>query len=215
MNTPRIAVLDYGVGNINSIMRALEQQACSPFLTEDPDVIASADAIVLPGVGAFASGMEGLERRGLIPVVSEAVKQNKPMLGICLGAQLLLTEGHEFGRFAGLNAIPGLVERMTPSVASTKIPQIGWNTLQPPTGASWEGTILEDCQPGDHVYFVHSYVMRPHDPQAILAETAYGGSSFCSAVRSGNIYGCQFHPEKSGEVGKKILRRFVQLASSV
>lgn len=214
MSQPRIAVVDYGVGNINSIMRALERCDCAPFLTEDPEAIRSANGIVLPGVGAFASGMEGLERRGLISCVREAASANTPMLGICLGAQLLLTEGHEFGRFPGLNVIPGIVERMALTEPSVKIPQIGWNTIQPPKAEDWHGTILEGCGPGDFVYFVHSYVMRPHDPKHILAETTYGGVTFCSAIRSGNVVGCQFHPEKSGEVGARMLRRFVGLAAN-
>ena len=209
MTTPRIAVVDYGVGNIHSVTRALHRCGAEVFLTDNPDTITRANGMVLPGVGAFATGMEGLIRRGLVEPIQTAARRGMPTLGICLGAQLLLTEGHEFGTFAGLDLIPGTVDLLVPQDASVKVPHIGWNTIAPPSAESWQGTLLDGTPSARHLYFIHSYVMNPRDVASVLAQTTYGGVSFTSAVCRDRITGCQFHPEKSGDVGLAILKRFV------
>jgi len=215
MKHPTIAIVDYGVGNVYNLQRAFRRFTPNVVVTEDPDVVAAADAVVLPGVGAFASGMRGLEVRGLIPTIKAVAERGTPMLGICLGAQLFLSEGHEFGLHQGLGLIPGSVIPLAVTDPGTKIPHIGWNGLTRPleNPVEWQDSILRSIQPEDQVYFVHSFVMEPRNAQHCLAMTTYGGISFCSAVRSGNIYGCQFHPEKSGEVGLDIIGKFVGLVS--
>lgn len=213
MTNPRIAIIDYGVGNLHSLLRAFSSLGATAFITEDAEAIRGADGIVLPGVGAFASGMRGLEVRGLVGAVKDAAKAGKPLLGICLGAQLLLTEGHEFGTFKGLDLIKGSVVKF-PEM-SEKIPHIGWNTLAPTTPGGWEGTAFRSLKPNDRVYFVHSYILQPEDPKDVLSETTYGGHRFCSAVQRGRLIGCQFHPEKSGNVGLQILNDFLKMIADV
>lgn len=209
MRTPKIAIVDYGVGNLQSLLKAVGTFNAEVFITEEPEVIKKADALILPGVGSFEAGMKGLRLRGLVEVVREIASQNKPMMGICLGAQLMLTEGNEFGIFRGLNIIPGRVVHFPPLALDEKVPQIGWNTICPPPATDWKDTIFKSIKDGDRVYFVHSYIFIPHDASDILGLTTYGGHTFCSAIKKGKIYGCQFHPEKSGVVGLSILENFV------
>lgn len=210
MSMKRVVIVDYGVGNLCNLERAIRSFGVSVVISEEADVIRAADAIILPGVGAFASGMRGLEVRGLIPTLADAARDGKPILGICLGAQILLTTGSEFGTHQGLGLIPGSVVPFPPLPAGVKIPHIGWNTLAPANGAEWKGTILDSTRETDAVYFVHSFILAPDDSAHALAETTYGEYPFCSAVRRGNIYGCQFHPEKSGPVGLAILKNFLR-----
>lgn len=213
MSMPRIAIIDYGVGNIGSIMRALTRCGAAPFLTSDPEAIAHAHGVVLPGVGAFKTGMDGLTARGLVEPIRAVAQRGTPLLGICLGAQLLLTEGREFGTFAGLDLIPGTVDIFAPQEAGTKIPHIGWNTVAPPSVDAWNGTLLQETSPETHFYFVHSFVMQPTDASHVLTQTIYGGTTFASAVYAGRITGCQFHPEKSGPAGLALLTRFIAQCS--
>ena len=181
-------------------------------MTEDPGEVRSTDGLVLPGVGAFAAGMEGLKSRRLIDVISEAAQGNKPIIGICLGAQLLLSRGHEFGEHKGLNLISGEVVHF-PKIPQ-RVPHIGWNEIDQPDEVDWNGTILENTGESPEMYFVHSYVMQPENDGDILSQTTYGNFTFASAIRKGNVYGCQFHPEKSGEMGLNIIEKFVQLVES-
>jgi imidazole glycerol-phosphate synthase subunit HisH len=210
MTNPKIAIIDYGVGNLHSIVRAFNHFGEEPIITEDVDTLKSADAVVLPGVGSFEAGMRGLEVRGLVDTVKEIAESGKPMLGICLGAQLLLSEGHEFGVFQGLGVIPGKVVHFPTLAENEKVPHIGWNNIFPHR-SSWQGTILDSTGKDDQVYFVHSFILEPESEENIFALTEYGGHKFCSAVKKGNIYGCQFHPEKSGQVGLKIFDNFIKL----
>ncbi len=195
-----IAVLDYGLGNLRSVFRGLTAAGASPVLTNDPEVIASADGILLPGVGAFAEGMEMLSP--LIPLVkSEAEK--KPLLGICLGMQMLLEESEEHGVHTGLSFIPGRIRKFeTPGL---KVPQMGWNTISP----CGNHPLFEDIADGTYVYFVHSYYADT-TPEMTIAVTEYG-LRYASAVAHGNVMGTQFHPEKSGDAGLKILQNFVEM----
>ncbi|MDD5032170.1 MAG: imidazole glycerol phosphate synthase subunit HisH [Patescibacteria group bacterium] len=207
----KIVIIDYGVGNLYSLVRAFKFFGIEAVVTEEVKVLKQADGIVLPGVGSFAAGMRGLEMRGLIEKVKEMAGENKPMLGICLGAQIMLTEGHEFGIFKGLDIISGRVVLFPVLKDKEKVPQVGWNTISPSKENSWDGTILDSFTENDQVYFVHSYILEPESKKNILALTTYGGHTFCSVIKKGNIYGCQFHPEKSGRVGLKIIENFINL----
>jgi len=210
-NNPKISIIDYGVGNLYSIRKACLEFTDNVIITESPTVIESADAVILPGVGAFKFGMEGLEKRGLLGVVKKFASREKPVLGICLGAQLLLEKGYEFGEFEGLGLIPGKVV-IFPEFKNVKIPQIGWNKINfLKTGKGLFGSL----EPDPYVYFVHSYILKPKDSNHILSKSTYGGYTFCSTVKKGNIYGTQFHPEKSGEVGLKIIENFIKLTKKV
>lgn len=215
MTAPEVVVIDYGVGNLLSVRRGLEHCGAHVTLTSDPDQILAAERVVLPGVGAFATAMQTLSRLNLVPVIREVARQEQALLCICLGMQLLLDESEEFGLTEGLKLIPGRVipvPSTTTDGAAQKIPHIGWNALQPGAGAAsdWRGTLLEDNVAGESAYFVHSYMAVPHDPKHRIADSIYGGHAVPAAIGRGRITGFQFHPEKSGEVGLKILRRFLQ-----
>lgn len=210
MKKQKISIVDYGVGNLRSLIRAFEHFGANVQITEDASVVAGSDAIVLPGDGAFKAGMDGLRVRNLAGAVLDFAKMGKPILGICLGAQILLSLGYEFGQYKGLGLIPGKVSKF-PKNVKEKIPQIGWNEIYPLSEKTWSNTIFGGIKPGSHVYFIHSYIIEPEKKADVLALTKYGDSQFCSAVRQGKIYGCQFHPEKSGWVGLTIINNFIDL----
>ena len=205
----RIAIVDYGLGNLFNVERALAVCGAAPVITDDDRDIDTADAVVLPGVGAFAEGMRNLERRGLTQVVKAQAASGKPVLGICLGMQLLMDESEEFGTWPGLGLIPGRVVPFPAITRGMKVPQIGWNSIEPRDGAMWSETILDGIEPGSHLYFVHSYCVVTEDAASTLAETEYGGMRFSAVAVTGNVMGCQFHPEKSSEAGLRLLRNFV------
>lgn len=208
---PKIVIVDYGVGNLHSLFRAITHFNARVSISEDADEIKQADGVILPGVGSFEAGMRGLRLRGLTEVVQEMAAKNKPMLGVCLGAQLMLTEGHEFGIFKGLEIFKGQVVQFPILDTGEKIPQIGWNTIFSSEVKRWKGTILDSICEGDQVYFVHSYILKPENKEEIFSLTTYGNCTFCSTIRKGNVYGCQFHPEKSGKVGLKIIQNFINI----
>ncbi|UCV06678.1 imidazole glycerol phosphate synthase subunit HisH [Dechloromonas denitrificans] len=215
MSKPEITVIDYGVGNLLSVQRGFEHCGAEVVLTSDPEVVVAARRVVLPGVGAFANAMQALQERDLVPAIQELAKRRTPLLGICLGMQLLLEESEEFGLTPGLGLIPGRVVPIpTPTVSGKvqKIPHIGWNSLVSAEGrADWRETVLEDNASGEATYFVHSFMSVPTNPSHRVADCLYGGHRIAAMIAMGQITGCQFHPEKSGEVGLKILRRFVRL----
>lgn len=225
MSQETITMIDYGASNIRSAQKAFEHIGADVHLTDDPDVVRRADKLVLPGVGAFGSGMAGLRRHNLPEAIQETVQRGVPFLGICVGMQLMFTEGHEMGVHQGLDLLAGKVIRFPEKLSmvngkrltvnetqspisnlqSLKIPHMGWNELEP----AWENPLLAGVQTGDYAYFVHSYYCDPEDATAVLAWTDYG-FPFASVVAKDNIYGLQFHPEKSQSVGLTILQNFLE-----
>jgi glutamine amidotransferase len=197
-----IAIINYGLGNLHSVRKAVEYVGGQSIVTDDPTKIAEASKIILPGVGAFGEGMHGLEERGLIAPLKIAAAAGKPFLGICLGMQLLFEESEEKGLHSGLGLIPGKV--LSFEEPGVKIPQIGWNQLDQQRTSH----LLAGVENGAYVYFNHSYYCLPYERETVLASTDYG-LQFASVVHAENVYGVQFHPEKSQRIGLKILGNFV------
>ena len=211
--TKIVHIVDYGAGNLYSACRAIDKVGGEARLTSDPAEIASAERLLLPGVGAFASCIGALRARGLdAPIVTFAAT-GRPFLGICVGMQLLFDYSLEFGRHAGLGLIAGHAERIPASdiAGSRKVPHVGWSELRAPESrGDWGGTVLQDAAPGaTAAYFVHSYNCLPDDPSCVLADVDYDGFTITAAVMRDNIIGCQFHPEKSADVGLRLLERFL------
>ena len=205
-----VAIVDYGMGNLFSVQAACEAVGLNAKITAAPRQILDAAAVILPGVGALPDAMQALRQRDLVPVLREAAAQGKPFMGICLGLQLLMSESEEFGRHEALGLIPGTVVQIADpkeNGRALKVPHIGWNELR---GASrdWTGSLLAGVTHGEQMYFVHSFVARPEDPALSLSTTRYGGFEFCSSLQKNNIFGCQFHPERSGPQGLHIYRNF-------
>ena len=209
-----VAVIDYGVGNLLSVSRALVHCGARVKVTADPAVILAADRVILPGVGAFANGMAALRASGLDRVVRQVAAAGTPLLGICLGMQLLLESSDEFGATDGLGLIPGRVVQIPSNATngdSHKIPHIGWNALVLPAGRQdWADGLLGGIAAGEAMYFVHSFMAQPTDPAHRLADCLYGGIAVSAAVQRGAVLGCQFHPEKSGKVGLRVLANFLR-----
>lgn len=200
-----IAIIDYGVGNLRSVQKAFERAgARDAVITHDIEIIRQAEKLVLPGVGAIRSAVDRLTEMNLIDVIKNEALSGKPFFGICVGFQLLFEKSFEFGETRGLGLIPGTVQRFPETV---KIPQIGWNALKFHSHPMWNG--LTD---GADVYFCHSFYATPSDPGVIAAETEYG-ITYCAAVSKDNIFGVQFHPEKSQTVGLTILNNFINSPS--
>lgn len=204
----KVVVVDYGLGNLHSVEKAFRHEGADVIISEDPDRIRTAERLVLPGVGAFADGMDGLRKRNLVEALHEQVASGRPFLGICLGMQLLLSESEEFGRHAGLAIIPGTVV-LIPRAPGRKVPHIGWNRIAP-AGSGWAGSPLDSLEPGAMTYFVHSYTALPQRDKDRLADADYAGHRISAAIRKDNVVGTQFHPEKSGAAGLSIIRRFVE-----
>jgi glutamine amidotransferase len=214
MKPTKIVVIDYGLGNLYSVKRALEVcGAVNVCVSDSATDIADADRVVLPGVGAFADGMQGLTERNLIDPIRCYAESGRPLLGICLGMQMLTTASDEFGYHEGLNLIPGQVHAI-PNRATDglklKIPHIGWSPLTMPSLVGWDDSILNTTPEGSSVYLVHSYAVETESPSHLLAYCVYGGYNISCVIRKNNVYGCQFHPEKSGVIGLAILSRFLE-----
>ncbi len=206
-----ITVVDYGASNLLNVVRALNHCGAQVDVTNQVDVIAAAERLILPGVGAFGDCSAALGRLKLDQPIRDYVATGKPFLGICVGMQVMFDAGEEFGTHSGLGIIPGKVVRIPDMGAggkAHKIPHIGWDTLLPT--ASWQNTIFAPLDKAS-VYFVHSYMGMESDLSHRLAEVDYNGVRICAAVKRGNAYGCQFHPEKSGEAGLAILKAFTTL----
>lgn len=201
-----IALLDYGAGNVRSVHKALEAAGAKVRVSRQPRVLRDADKVVLPGVGAFGDCMAGLQRAGLVTAIHRAVEAGKPLLGICVGLQVLFEEGEEMGHHAGLGLLPGRVVRFSPEriALGLKIPHTGWNQIE----VTAPSPLLHGLPPGAWVYFNHAYYGQAR-LEDTLAVTDYGGT-FSSVVGQGPIYGIQWHPEKSQRAGLLILRNFVE-----
>lgn len=205
-----IAIIDYGMGNLRSVQKGFEKVGSEAIVTDDPQIVLQAEKVVLPGVGAFRDCMHNLEQGGFVEPILKIIAEGRPFLGICVGMQLLFTDSVEFGLYNGLNVIPGHVlrfpDQMTVAGEKLKVPQMGWNQLsfkrRPPA--------FEGIDDGSNVYFVHSYYVRPDDSGVVATTTDYG-IEFCSSVWKDNVVATQFHPEKSQEIGLKILKNFAEM----
>ena len=197
-----IAVIDYGMGNLRSVEKALQRLGYKAMITRSPEEILRAQGVVLPGVGAFRDCMRNLGRYRLIDPLYKFIESGKPFLGICLGLQLLFTESEEFGRCKGLDIIKGKVVRF-PENLNLKIPHMGWNTIE----VKRKAPLLEGINSGSYFYFIHSYFVVPEDENIVATTTNYG-IEFTSSIWKGSIFACQFHPEKSQRLGLRILKNF-------
>ena len=200
-----LAVVDYGMGNLRSVQKAFGRLGHAAVVTRDPAVLAAAPGVVLPGVGAFGACMANLERYGLVDAVRDAATSGRPFLGICLGMQLLFDESDEFGPVRGLGVFPGRIVKFVADSAR-KVPHMGWNALR----IRRRVPLLDGIPDDAFVYFVHSYYPVPADPSLVVTTTEYG-PDFASCVARGNLFACQFHPEKSQTVGLRMLENFVRV----
>jgi glutamine amidotransferase len=200
----RIVIVDYGMANLRSVQKAFETFGHAATISGDPNRVAEADKVVLPGVGAFRDAIARLRQTDLASPICDHVRAGKPFFGICLGLQLLFTTSHEDGEYAGLDLFPGEVVRFK-DVPGLKVPHMGWNQLRHRTQAP----MLRDIRDGDSVYFVHSYYVAPKDPRLVAAEADYP-TPFAAAIWQDNVFATQFHPEKSQRVGLTMLRNFAE-----
>lgn len=209
---PTIVIIDYQLGNLFSVRQACLQLGHETEISNDPDKLRKADYAILPGVGAFSDAMDNLEKFGLADAIKEYVKDGKPLMGVCLGLQLLMTESEEFENKKGLDLIPGTVKKFKVEKDGDrfiKVPQIQWNTIREHHSGTWMDTPLKFCQPGDFMYFVHSYYAKPNNDEYVLADTTYGSHTYCSAVLKNNVFATQFHPEKSSLYGIRIYQEWL------
>lgn len=216
---PVVAIVDYGIGNLMSVRRAVEAVGADARLVADAAQIAAAERLILPGVGAFGDCMATLAAHGLVDAVRAHAAAEKPLLGICVGMQMLFDVGEEFGETPGLGLFPGRVAAIpttAPNGASVKVPHIGWSALLPPRGRAdaWNDTPLAAVPSGTAAYFLHSFAACVANPDHVLAECDFGGRRVTAAVRRGTLLGCQFHPEKSGPAGLRILAGFARAGLS-
>lgn len=198
-----IAIIDYGMGNLRSVQKAFEFLGMKAVITEDASVIANADKVVLPGVGAFADAMATIRQKGIDKAVYDVVEQKKPLLGICLGMQMFFEKSYEYGAHEGLAILKGEIKKLPDTV---KIPHMGWNSLS----IQMRSPLFEDLEEEPYVYFVHSYHLQTEAP--IVSATTYYGRQIQVAAQKDNVFALQFHPEKSGDVGLKILQNFGRIS---
>lgn len=210
-----VSIIDYNVGNLKSVVSAFRTLGNPVKIITTADEIRDAELLVLPGDGAFGYAMDEMHKRGFVEPLKAYIAENRPLLGLCLGMQILMTESEEFGHHRGLDIIKGKVVRLKPQELvqdpSYRVPHMGWNSLIRPPPVQWKGSILADTLEHSLVYFVHSYCVIPDDWQHSLANTVYGGQEFCTVIRKGNVFGTQFHPEKSGPIGMRMINYFSNL----
>ncbi len=218
-NNPTAAIVNYGMGNLFSVKHACENSGLQAIITSSKQEIMASDAVILPGVGAFGEAMATLRQLDLIPVLQEVAASSKPFVGICLGMQLLATEGYEFGHHPGLDIIKGSVVRFDKPVDDSgkqlKVPHVGWNHIYQVKRNSQDelkDPLLDGVADGEFMYFVHSFYVKPADPNIRLTMSRYGHIEFCSGIRYRNVFAFQFHPERSGVQGLKIYRNLAVLA---
>jgi len=210
MADQRVVIVDYGVGNLYSVKNACEQVGITATISSSPTEIAGARGLVLPGIGAFGDAMATLRRMDLVAPLKDAVAAGTPLMGICLGLQLLMTEGYEHGTHRGLGLIDGTVVhlgRPTKGGEVLKVPHVSWTHVEQ-CGRSWRGTGLDGIPDGSYMYFVHSYRVQPADASVVLSQSRYGDVEFCSSVQAGAVFACQFHPERSTRLGLQIYENF-------
>jgi imidazole glycerol-phosphate synthase subunit HisH len=203
-----IAIVDYGMGNLRSVQKGFERVGYQAEVTREAGKIATARGVVLPGVGAFHACMDNLRRFELIEPIRDVVRQGKPFLGICLGFQLLFSESEEFGKQTGLDLLPGKVVGFRPD-NGRKVPHMGWNNIE----KKKQSPFLDGLSSGDYVYFVHSFYVVPENPSIVATTTDYG-EPFVSSIATEHLFACQFHPEKSQELGLRILSNFGRFVDS-
>lgn len=215
MKSSEVTVIDYGMGNLFSVRKALEHCGATVKFASHPQDIQDCSRLLLPGVGAFAHGMDELNKLQLTEAIRVWAAKGNPFLGICLGMQMLLDESEEFGTTQGLRLIQGSVIAIPLKDVnghSQKIPHIGWNSLEKSqTDTHWEKTLFEGIKAGHSTYFVHSFMANPSNKDHRISDTFYGGHPIAAYIKRDNIHGCQFHPEKSAEVGLKVLENFLRL----
>jgi glutamine amidotransferase len=200
-------IVDFGLGNLYSVKHACEHVGIQATITNAKTTFERADVIILPGIGAFGDAIHTLTKLGLVPVLREAALSGKPLVGVCLGMQLLMSESHEFGRHPGLGLVEGQVVKFEGPVEGNqrlKVPQVGWNRIQKKGNREWDNSPLAGVRDGEFMYFVHSYYVQPSDKRVVLATTLYGNIEFCSSLIVKNIFATQFHPERSGPRGLQI-----------
>ena len=206
--SPKCLILDYGMGNIKSIKAACEYSDIETIVSNKKKDINSSNALILPGVGSFKKAMENLTNLDLLEVIKDQALNNKPILGICLGMQLLFEESEEFGKTIGLGLVKGRVKKFDiKKINNNKIPHVGWSSIFK-NKQKWEDTILAKIEENQKMYFVHSFYVEAQDESVISSKTNYGGFNFCSSVTKANLFATQFHPEKSGREGLKIFNEF-------
>lgn len=212
----KVAVVDYGIGNVFSVCNAVEKAGGEVTLTRDVSELLAADRVILPGVGAFKRAMEALENHGLVETLSRYRETERPFLGICIGMQVLMEGSEEFGQHAGLGYVNGTVEKINKhDDTDMRVPHIAWATLQAPEGQDaaklWSDTPLSAFEAGrESVYFVHSFHCKPAQGAEVIAVANYQGTELTAAVRQGNTFGVQFHPERSGKVGQNFIKAFIK-----
>lgn len=211
---PEVAIVDYGLGNLFSVKHACDKAGLKSEITSSKGKILESDAVILPGVGAFGDAMETLAKLDLINPLKEVALSGKPFLGICLGMQLIMSESCEFGHYEGLGIIKGSVVHFDNPVddkgRKLKVPHIGWNCIYKSRRPDlWEDTILNELDDNDFMYFVHSFYVKPDNPDVVLSKSQYGNIEFCSSLNYKNVYACQFHPERSGIKGLQIYKNLL------
>ncbi len=221
--TPTVAIVDYSLGNLFSVRNACERVGLRSLVTSNKQEILAADAVILPGVGAFGDAMDNLRRLDLISPLRDLALRDTPLIGICLGQQLLMSEGFEFGHHRGLGIFEGQVirfEQPRGPDGTLKVPQVGWNRINRPVNPlapvkdAWRDTPLDGLPDGAFMYFVHSYHVQPSAADVILSTTRYGHIEFCSSLRRGNVIAFQFHPERSGQQGLRIYQALMTMIAN-
>jgi imidazole glycerol-phosphate synthase subunit HisH len=217
--TTTAAIVDYGLGNLFSVRQACQRVGMDAIITSDAQQIQDADAVILPGIGAFRDAIQTLERLELASLLRDLAAAGKPIVGVCLGMQLFMSVSYEFGEYAGLNLIEGeVVPFENPRFVlggqerALKVPQVGWNGLCR-ANVDWKNSPLDGLSEGEPMYFVHSFYVKPADDGVVLSTSTYGGITFCSSLQKNNIFACQFHPERSGHSGLHIyqnIKHFVE-----
>jgi len=216
MSDVKVVIIDYHMSNLYSVKNACERTGVSAVAADDKNKIMNADAVILPGVGAFSDAINNLKKLDLISPIKDFVNSGRPFMGICLGMQLLFSESEEFGQTKGLALIPGRVVRFDAN-KNIKVPHVGWSPINRPKSGlgKWMDSPLRDVQENEYMYFVHSFYAVPENNKNVLSVTPYGESEFCSSVLSGNIFATQFHPEKSAEKGVKIYSEWLNAVRDV